>query len=148
MPTNERTLEQRRAQDALAAVRKLEEDGSYGKYVSYVKGLPAAILQNGLGQALATLLAGAKLNKRERRSEDERAREALYRHLSAWLRRDAPEAPYRKHADLMEAVIANDEDHYLRAQAEALAYLTWLKKLAVAYLREAGPQAGGKEEGG
>jgi CRISPR-associated protein Cmr5 len=129
------SLEQQRAASALKAIEELSAAGGYGKYVSYVKGLPAAILQNGLGQAMATLLAGAALSKPDR-SADHKARETLYQNLSYWLCCDKGQAPYRNAADLMKAITENDEDHYIRAQAEALAYLSWLKKFAVAYLRD------------
>jgi CRISPR-associated protein Cmr5 len=133
---NEPSLQQRRAAQALREVEKLKERGGYGKYVSYVKGLPAAILQNGLGQALATLIAAASISKpTDKRSEDEQAREILYSQLGAWLCRDDKESPYSQ-GDLMTSITQNDEDTYLRAQTEAFAYLSWLKKFAVAYLEE------------
>lgn len=139
MATNERTLEQRRAAHALEAIRSLEMSGKYGNYVSYVKGLPATILQNGLGQAMATLLAGAKGNEQD-------AHRRLYDHLQCWLCRSEPEAPYSRDQDLLAAITGHDEAHYLRAQAEALAYLTWLKKLAVAYLRAPDKREGADRE--
>ena len=48
-------LDRRRAADALDRIRILQDKGQqeYGNYVSLVKALPAVILQNGLGQALA-----------------------------------------------------------------------------------------------
>ena len=125
-----------RGRTALQAIDSLKDTG-YGNYVSYVEGLPATILQNGLGQALATLLAGAKLAEpANKRSDDERARETLYRQTQAWLCRSGGDAPYPDQIDLMHAITQGDEDAYLRAQAEALAYLRWLKKFAVAFLKE------------
>jgi CRISPR-associated protein Cmr5 len=125
-----------RARAALQAIDSLKDTG-YGNYVSYVEGLPATILQNGLGQALATLLAGAKLTEpANKRSDDERAHETLYRQTQAWLCRPGGDAPYPDQIDLMHAITQADEDAYLRAQAEALAYLRWLKKFAVAFLKE------------
>lgn len=126
---SEQTLAQRRAADALTKVNALKEKNNYGNYVSYVKGLPAGILMNGLGQAAATLLAAAK-------GKQDDAHYVLYRHLSEWLCRDALEAPYPNATDLLEAITQNDEADYVRAQAEALAYLEWLKKFAVALLEE------------
>jgi CRISPR-associated protein Cmr5 len=129
----EQSLSQRRAKHALAAIRELEKK-SYGHYVSYVNGLPAAILQNGLGQALATLIAGAKI-KENNRSEDEKAREYLYHQVSTWLCEAREDAPYPDQSDILDAITQQNEDAYLLAQAEALAYLDWLKKFANAFLK-------------
>ncbi len=128
------SIELERSQQALESINALKTEPC-GKYASYVKGLPAAILQNGLGQALATLLARAKRSK-PNRSPDEKACEKLYEHLETWLCRDNEHAPYPRQRDLMKAITTHNEDHYLRAQAEALAYLNWLKKFAVAYLQQ------------
>jgi len=124
---SEQTLAQRRAADALKKIQALEGK-DYGKYVSYIKSLPATILMNGLGQAAATLLSAAKGEKKD-------PHRLLYDHLSSWLCRDADDAPYPA-GDLLESITTNDEDHYLCAQAEALAYLDWLKKFARALLKE------------
>jgi CRISPR-associated protein Cmr5 len=130
-----------RAKDALGKIDSLKaealEGNQYGNYVSYVEALPAAILQNGLGQALAILLAGAKLARAENeRGTDEKAYEKLYDQIHGWLCRDNDEAPYREKPDLMDAIVNGDEDSYIRAQAETLAYLRWLKKFAVAFLKK------------
>lgn len=124
----DQTVEQLRAKHALAAINLLKSREHY-KYVSYVKALPAAILMNGLGQALATELSAAK-----GKSAD--AHKLLYDHVHAWLCSDCPDSPYRGCGDLIEAIVDNDEDKYLLAQIEALAYLVWLKKFAVAFLEE------------
>jgi CRISPR-associated protein Cmr5 len=136
---SEQSLAQRRAKHALAAIRDLENK-EYGHYVSYVNGLPAAILQNGLGQALATLIAGANKINESRRSKDEEAHESLYRQISTWLCDPREDAPYSAKGDVLEAITQHDEDAYLRAQAEALAYLEWLKKFANAFLKR--PEGG------
>jgi CRISPR-associated protein Cmr5 len=136
-PVKEKTLDQRRAADALEKIKLLEKDPRRGKFDSYVDSLPATILMSGLGQATAMLLASAKFGK-ENRSDDNRAYETLYRHLSSWLCRDEDDAPYRGAADLMEAITkdARGEDAYIHAQAEAMAYLEWLKKFSNAYLKD------------
>jgi CRISPR-associated protein Cmr5 len=123
----EKTLDQRRAADALKKIQRLEEEGSetYGNYKSYVKALPANILMSGLGQAVATV--------RSRR--DRKGYPQLYGHLSTWLCGDDENAPYRNHpGGLIQAIVDNDQDHYTRAQAEAMAYLEWLRKFAEAFL--------------
>jgi CRISPR-associated protein Cmr5 len=105
-------------------------------YASYVKALPANIIQTGLGQALATLLARSK--------GQETATREIYLHLQDWLCRQHTDSPYYEATqdppDLLCAIVEGDEDEYLRAQSEAMAYLAWLKKLAAAQLDEEGPR--------
>ncbi|WP_449241544.1 type III-B CRISPR module-associated protein Cmr5 [Desulfoscipio gibsoniae] len=125
------TLEQLRAADAFNKINRLLQQRNADwneKYASYVQSLPATILMNGLGQAAATLLAAAKGN-----SED--AHRVLYGHLGDWLCRNNKSAPYQGAGGLMNAIVNNERDAYIRAQAEALAWLQWLKKFAAAYLR-------------
>lgn len=127
-----KTLEQERAADALAKVRNIDQTlnaEKAEKFASYVEGLPATILANGLGQAAATLLARAKGDRQDPHYK-------LYVCLQEWLCRDARQAPYRAAVDLMEAIVNNDRTTYLRAQAEALAWLAWLKKFTAAYLKK------------
>jgi len=127
------TLEQKRAAHALEQIQSL--DGTeYGHYVSYVSALPATILMNGLGHALLTLCAKAKNNRN-------RPHYLLYTHVASWLalqvtefRRDVnePGSP----DEVIQKLMVNDQQVYVHAQAEALAYLNWLKQFARAYLRE------------
>ncbi|BBL80787.1 MULTISPECIES: type III-B CRISPR module-associated protein Cmr5 [Rubrobacter] len=121
----ERTLEQRRAAHALAKITELQKRGKdgYGNYKSYVSALPAAILSGGLGQAAATALS----------RKDRKGYLQLYEHLSGWLCGGDAESPYPR-GDLLKNITEGSQDDYLRAQAEALAYLTWLKKFADAFL--------------
>jgi CRISPR-associated protein Cmr5 len=123
------TLAQRRACHAL---RRIQEHGKAGKhfyknYVSCAESLPATILMNGLGQACATLLAKAE-------GVLEKPHGLLYVDLQLWLCGPDPAAPYRNGGNLMDAITRGDQTAYLRAEAEALAYLVWLKKFARAYL--------------
>ena len=120
-------LDQRRAAHALTNVREQRKHPRQSDYLSYAKALPALILQNGLGQAMATLLAAAKGN-------DDDPHFLLYRDLENWLCGDDEDAPYRGAQGLLEAITTKDQQHYLRAQAEAQSYLNWLKKIAAAYL--------------
>jgi CRISPR-associated protein Cmr5 len=133
------TLAQRRAADALKKIQEVEkarEQGkaAYAKYDSYISGLPATITMSGLGQAAATLLASAKLGK-EKRNDDNRTYELLYNHLSSWLCGGHDESPYQE-GDLLDNITSNEENAYLHAQAEAMAYLEWLKKFSDAYLKK------------
>ena len=123
----EQSLDQRRAKHALNCIKKRQKDSTkQSDYLSYVKALPATILQNGLGQAMATLLAAAK-------GKENDPHQHLYKDVQSWLCSDNEDATFPK-GDLLEAITSNDQQHYLKAQAEAQAYLVWLKKFAAAFL--------------
>lgn len=148
-----RTLEQLRAADALARVDELAtRDVEFKKcYRSYVERLGPGIVMNGLGQALASERAaageddGAKKPKgrpQERRREEgeggdddakrkkvakDDAHRRLYHNLHLWLCRQNC-GVYPGASDLLAAIVAGEESHYLRAQAEAIAWLEWHKK--------------------
>ena len=122
------SLDQRRAKHALDCIKKRQKDGTkQSDYLSYVKALPATILQNGLGQAMATLLAAAK-------GKEEDSYYHLYEDVQNWLCGGDQESPFPNKENLLEAITSNDQQHYLKAQAEAQAYLIWLKKFAAAFL--------------
>lgn len=124
----EQTLDQLRAKDAFLKIKNVTKNQTqHDKYLSYVNALPATILMNGLGQAMASLLAAAKGKEEEHK--------CLYNHVTSWLCRNDEDAPYSS-GDLLENITKNDEDYYLHAQAEALAYLEWLKKFANAFLEK------------
>lgn len=120
-----KTLEQQRAANALLRVRQLRTrpDGFKTAYRSYVDRLGPAIVMNGLGQALATELAAAGAKKNER----EKAHHAVYESLQCWLCRRG-DGVYPGRSDLLKAIMDGNESRYLRAQAEALAWLSWHKK--------------------
>ena len=125
------SLAQKRARHALERVSRFEKPEEYGNYVAYVKALPATIITSGLGQALAMEKSGA-------RSANESVRlghKNLFEHLDDWLCRGWPSTPYNREGDVLAQIVEKGEADYIRAQAEALAYLEWLKKLAVAHLK-------------
>ena len=128
------TLEQKRAKHALDQIKSLERQGKPGKYMSYVNALPAAILMNGLGQALAT-----------ERAASDKAHTKLANHVAAWLLSEDAHTRYgtptkeeaEKEDDLrrlLSRMVAGGQDAYVWAQAEAIAYVTWLKTFANAFL--------------
>ena len=122
------SLDQRRAAHALTTIKERRKHPRQSDYLGYAKALPASILQNGLGQAMATLLAAAG-------SSVDDPHFLLYRDVEDWLCGDDEDAPYRGRPGLLEAIATTDQRQYLRAQAEAQSYLDWLKKLAAAYLK-------------
>jgi len=127
------TLEQQRAAFAIKQIRDLKEVGEakYGHYVSYVSALPATIVMNGLGQALTTQVAKAK----GKRDDPHRL---LFDHIASWLSRQIIElrVPESDLTRLIDHLMDADQKIYVRAQAEAMAYLNWLKQFARAYLNE------------
>lgn len=130
------TLDLRRASDAWSKVHRIETEQTdeewKDKYASYVVSLPATILTCGLGQAAATLLSA------EAKTSDAIGdpHKVLYEDLESWLCRPEPEAPYSGKDNLIQAIVSGDRQTYMKAQVEALAWLVWLKKLAVAYLKK------------
>lgn len=129
-----RTIEQLRAAHALGRVNALAADSEElrKRYRSYVERLGPAIVMNGLGQALATERAAAGANPS---GDDERAHARVYRNVHEWLCR--PDGVYPGANDLLEALMGHDEANYIRAQAEALAWLQWHKKFCRATLPRA-----------
>ncbi len=117
------TVEQQRAAFALECVRKVKREAFASKYRQLVRGLPAMILTNGLGQTLAFLKAkgGEKSNEHQ----------TAYTHLSAWAREQLRFGP-----DLLEQITRMDVSQYRLAQTETLAVLGWLKRFADAELPE------------
>lgn len=113
------TAEQERAREALQRVREVKGKAFEARYTAEVKGLPAMILINGLGQTLAFLRAKGK--------DAEHA--ALYAHVATWVSRQL-----KLDGDLLEAITQIDVATYRRCQVEALALLTWLKRFAEAEL--------------
>ncbi len=126
------TIEQQRASHALTKVKDTA-DKEYGHYVSYVSAFPATIVMNGLGQALAMLLAAAG-RKTDPAKDPHRW---LYDHVASWLAEQIPDLGGENTDCVIERLMNSDQTVYIRAQAEAMAYLQWLKQFARAYLQEA-----------
>jgi CRISPR-associated protein Cmr5 len=135
MTTLERTIDQKRAEHAIKQIRAIENQ-DYGHYVSYVSALPATIVMNGLGQALLSLLAKAGRKKESNKDPNY----FLYSHVASWLVEQINELAGPKDK-VIEQLMQRDQHVYLRAQAEAMAYLNWLKQFARAYLQEREDQA-------
>lgn len=130
------TLDLKRASDAWSKIQKIEKEQRdedwKDKYAAYAVTLPVTILNCGLGQAAATLLSAAAKSNNSKSDPHQ----ILYQDVESWLCRSESEAPYAGQQNLMEAIVKGDRQTYMRAQAECLAWLVWLKKLAVAYLKK------------
>ncbi|MEF3191397.1 MAG: type III-B CRISPR module-associated protein Cmr5 [Campylobacterales bacterium] len=112
-----KTIDQLRAAHALKHIKNLQCDRS--KVVSYASSLPTMLLTNGLGQTVAFCMGKSEQEYKE-----------LIRMLDDWLR--SPGRPYAGSKSLLDAITEHDMKRYMLAQTEALAYLTWVKKLAKA----------------
>jgi CRISPR-associated protein Cmr5 len=124
------TLEQQRAAHALQQVNAVKVEKFASEYKSYAESLSATIVMNGLGQAAATLLARAK-----GKSGTEDAHRRLFESLEDWL--SSPLSRVGLQKPLIDSLVNSDQATYCHAQAEALAYLIWLKKFAQAFLVKA-----------
>jgi CRISPR-associated protein Cmr5 len=122
-----RTLEQERAAFALERVELLKKHGDKAREAAmYIRKLPAMTFTNGLGQALAFLLA-----KAENDGNFDPARQ-VYLIIADWL--IERKIYLGESADLIRTMMANDRYQYQLAQEEAWALLEWLKKFADALL--------------
>lgn len=127
-----RTLEQKRANFAMKAIKEQQEKKNTAKdYATKVRGLSTMVLQNGLGQALAYLLADAN-------GERSKPSYKVYTLLNDWLVGAAdelhPERVYTVSDDLIDALMSGSRQDYQRAQQATLALLAWMHKFADAYL--------------
>jgi CRISPR-associated protein Cmr5 len=118
----QQTKEQERAARAWGYITEVKEKGKdFGdKYRSLAQKMPAYILTNGLGQALAFL-----------KSKSSGEHDFLYEHLSNWVR---PQVDSSSNQPLLQWVMDHDSNAYRRATTETLAFLTWLKRFAEAEL--------------
>lgn len=142
-----RSLEQNRATYALELVSAFADRESplnKAKLQTHIQKTPIRILQNGLGQALAFLLADSE-------GKTNTPSHQLYDHLQNWLCGATSDSrPCRiysgQQCNLMKQLIEGDRQQYMLAQEEALKLFAWLKKFADAYLDDG--QGGSGHAGG
>ena len=94
---------------------------------------------SGLGQALAMEKAGAAKD-----GDVKLGHLALYKHMDEWLIKGWENSVYEGRGDVLGAICNGCEADYIRAQTEAMDYLEWLKKFAVAFLDK---KDSGKKQG-
>lgn len=132
--TRGQTLEQeragyalRRVREALADARKRDDPAKFlREYGSHVKRLPAMILTNGLGQALAFFLAKAEGDLAEPPGR-------AYRDVAHWLKeRVYTEAGSSQ--QVIEQLVSGSRQAYQQATEEALAVLNWFVRFVDAFL--------------
>ncbi|MBX6423229.1 type III-B CRISPR module-associated protein Cmr5 [Thermosulfurimonas sp. F29] len=139
-----RTEGQERARFAYEKARaaiKVLGDGGAKEFSSFVAGLPAMIMQNGLGHTLCFLLAKAADQKNGRyKKEGQEAKHWLaFEALASWLKNQDmlsfdPEAP----ATTIEEISQKEALEYLTLQEEALRFLEWLKVMSKMFVEEKG----------
>ncbi|MGA8941859.1 MAG: type III-B CRISPR module-associated protein Cmr5 [Thermoactinomyces sp.] len=151
------TLDQQRAAYSLKAVDEVKEKIKKSKkdsdlewenkgddYAGYVVNLAGAIRVNGLGQALAQLLAAAK-------GQEEDPHLWLYRHISTWICKEHQKSRFKKQnqTDLLRALVNEETTRkdYQWAVVETMAFLEWHRKIAVAELKKTDPGSEGKKNG-
>lgn len=119
------TLQQERARHALGKVQSWVALNDGAKLKARTSELPFMIHANGLGQAAAFFKSKDVKNDKERYGE-------VFKALQSWLTQS--NRPFAGKSDLMRAVVEADLATYRLAQAEAMAYMDWVKKFASAYL--------------
>lgn len=118
-PTQQQTLQQKRAAHAWACIEKVPA-GIQKKYGSLVRGLPSLTLSDGLGQTLAFLKAKAG-------GKQDKEHMVAYNHIAAWVQQELS-----VQGDFLEWLLKQSTTEYRRASAEVLAYLSWIKRFAEA----------------
>jgi CRISPR-associated protein Cmr5 len=121
--TLQQTLQQKRAAHAWKCIEKVQA-GIQKKYGSLVRGLPALIQSDGLGQTLAFLKAKDKNKGNTEHIE-------AYSNISNWISIEFG-ITYKQGETLLEWLLTQETPMYRRVTAEALAYLNWLKRFAEA----------------
>ncbi len=118
---SKQTLEQQRAQDAWNACAR------YGKdHVNAAKGLPALIMNSGLMQVLAFCHEKGK-------KENYRHVGEVAAHLRTWLANRFPGTFHdSEFPTFMEALMKTESADYQAINAEAFAWLKWLRQMAAA----------------
>ncbi|MGV0761530.1 type III-B CRISPR module-associated protein Cmr5 [Tistrella mobilis] len=126
------SLDMLRAKHAYAAVKTVT-GAQLVDYKRAARQMPARVLTNGIGQALAMLMRDGSSDAESQRLCD---------HLTAWLTDGTAPHPFPLAANkkLIEQLVLGDQELFVWMQRETLAYLGWLKTFA-----EAGISAG---EGG
>lgn len=126
------TIQQKRAAFALEGVQQKAEElqgkeKDKERYKSYASAFPFMIHANGLGQAAAFYKS-----KSTGTGEGTQIYAALYELLSGWLISEGQ--PYHGCADLLSGITSRNMKTYIAAQAEAMAFMTWVKQFAGAFM--------------
>lgn len=138
------TIDQLRAKFALEFIVSQTNNTDKDKLNTHIHKMPALILQCGLGQTLAFLLADAGPD-----NANSKPSKRLYLALQTWLcgpeGKDRPIRIYRENS-LIDALINGNRTDYFRAQEEVLLLLNWMKRFADAKFNTGNAQPGEPSE--
>lgn len=124
---SKQTLEQQRAQNAWEASADYDKDR-----VNTAKGLPALIMNSGLMQVLAFC-------HEKGQKENYRCYEDVATHLRTWLSQRFPQVLAKpEFSDFIQALMKASPQDYQAINAEAFAWLKWLRQMAAARKLEKG----------
>lgn len=125
--SNQRSLEQKRAEAAWKFVDEVKKADYANDYGSLARSAPASIQNNGLGQTLAFWRAKGFDKGREKRNDPHAT---LLRHVSQWL---CTQLGLPAGQDVVQWIaVTAQTDQYRYATSEAIAFLQWLKRFAEA----------------
>ncbi len=120
MSTVSNSLDMERARHAADSAPKLGED--LEAVTSVTDRMPGMVVTNGLGASLAFL---------EAKGEKDQVHARVYDNLQGWLINKSKTVPWNSQAEkLQDRLMEENSLVYRAAQAEALKYLSWLKRLA------------------
>jgi CRISPR-associated protein Cmr5 len=132
-----RTIEQQRAEFAyskIGEVKRINNEKKKKEYKSLVRNFASMILQNGLGQALAFLLAKRDRDDNRQIIQDD-PHNLLFDHINEWLKRYFNE---ENNFNVLQKICDRNTDSikYRLYTKETLNFLVWLKKFAEAELSD------------
>jgi len=136
-----KTLEQTRASFAWKAIveasNTLNNKENFKKYVNLVKGLPAFINNNGLGQTLAFIYSKSSFNKQDKKEQKTaNAEGVLFKQLQEWLTQENgitspdPSTDKRSNDYLLHCIMDNNSREYIRATKVTLDLINKMRNFA------------------
>ncbi len=131
-----RSVSQERAKFAYNKVSealKIMGSGSAKEFSSFVAGVPAMVMQNGLGHTLCFLLAKASdQKKKEYKKEGKEAKYWLtFDAIAEWLKKQGMlDYDSGNPVSAIDAIIGLTALEYLSRQEEALRFLEWFKVMS------------------
>jgi CRISPR-associated protein Cmr5 len=125
------TTAQDRSKFALEKLKKIKCDRK--EFAKLVAGLPAMILQNGLGHALTFLLS--KSTDKDLRPRRDDKHHAAFDIVTSWLKEKKLIRDEGRNGAVTE-LSSIDQHNYLYAQEESLRILEWVKRYANAGIFE------------
>lgn len=131
-----KTVSQERAGFAYDKVREAIGKTSIKDFSSFVAGLPAMILQNGLGHTLCFLLAKSS-DQKEGRYKEKDKHYLAFEALVSWLaKRKVLEFDPSRPAEVIHRIMEKSSLELMALQEEALKFLEWFKVMSKMFVEE------------